>query len=203
MLLIAEFKQYFFGMSIAITSLFLVLLVLVQRGRGGGLTGALGGAGGQSAFGTKAGDLFTRITIVVAAVWIVLCAGAVYFLKDRALPGSAVDDRQTSSMTSTADPLTGSATANPTGSAATGSSATGSSATGSSATGNAAAVALPQVSTPTATTPANSVAPANSADAAPLELEPAADAADATDAADAADATVVEEATADGAAEAP
>jgi preprotein translocase subunit SecG len=29
--------------------------------------------GGQSAFGTKAGDLFTRITIGVAAAWIVLC----------------------------------------------------------------------------------------------------------------------------------
>jgi preprotein translocase subunit SecG len=54
------------------TAIFLILLVLVQRGRGGGLTGALGGMGGQSAFGSKAGDLFTRITIGVAAFWIVL-----------------------------------------------------------------------------------------------------------------------------------
>ncbi len=105
MLLVADFSQYFFGTSIFITSVFLVMLVLVQRGRGGGLTGALGGAGGQSAFGTKAGDLFTRITIVVAAVWITLCAGAVYFLRDRALPGSGVETRPTSSMSSTADPL--------------------------------------------------------------------------------------------------
>jgi preprotein translocase subunit SecG len=37
------------------------------------LAGALGGMGGQSAFGTKAGDLFTRITIGVATAWIVLC----------------------------------------------------------------------------------------------------------------------------------
>jgi preprotein translocase subunit SecG len=29
--------------------------------------------GGQSAFGTKAGDLFTRITVGVAAFWIILC----------------------------------------------------------------------------------------------------------------------------------
>ncbi len=50
-----------------LTSVFLILLVLVQRGRGGGLAGAFGGMGGQSAFGTKAGDLFTRITIFVAA----------------------------------------------------------------------------------------------------------------------------------------
>jgi preprotein translocase subunit SecG len=62
-------------------SLFLILLVLVQRGRGGGLAGALGGMGGQSAFGTKAGDLFTRVTIIVATVWILLCAGAVKYFK--------------------------------------------------------------------------------------------------------------------------
>ena len=29
--------------------------------------------GGQSAVGTKAGDLFTRVTIVVATFWIILC----------------------------------------------------------------------------------------------------------------------------------
>jgi preprotein translocase subunit SecG len=62
-------------------SLFLILLVLVQRGRGGGLAGALGGMGGQSAFGTKAGDVFTRVTIVVAAIWILLCAAAVKFYR--------------------------------------------------------------------------------------------------------------------------
>ncbi len=62
-----------------LTSLFLILLVLVQRGRGGGLAGAFGGLGGQSAFGTKAGDLFTRITIGVAAFWILLCAASVKY----------------------------------------------------------------------------------------------------------------------------
>ena len=51
-------------------AIFLILLVLVQRGRGGGLAGALGGMGGSSAFGAKAGDVFTRITIVAAAIWI-------------------------------------------------------------------------------------------------------------------------------------
>lgn len=60
------------------TALFLIVLVLIQRGKGGGLAGAFGGMGGQSAFGTKAGDLFTRITIGVAAFWILLCIFAVY-----------------------------------------------------------------------------------------------------------------------------
>ncbi|MHB0957548.1 MAG: preprotein translocase subunit SecG [Pirellulaceae bacterium] len=69
-----------FGILLFVTALFLILLVLVQRGRGGGLSGALGGMGGQSAFGTKAGDLFTRITIVVATVWILLCILAILVL---------------------------------------------------------------------------------------------------------------------------
>jgi preprotein translocase subunit SecG len=52
--------------------LFLILLVLIQRGKGGGLAGAFGGAGGSSAFGSRAGDTFTRVTIYVAAIWLLL-----------------------------------------------------------------------------------------------------------------------------------
>jgi preprotein translocase subunit SecG len=69
--------QFLFMLLLLLTAVFLILLVLVQRGRGGGLAGAFGGMGGQSAFGTKAGDLFTRITIVVATIWILLCIVAV------------------------------------------------------------------------------------------------------------------------------
>ncbi|MGC3969005.1 MAG: preprotein translocase subunit SecG [Pirellulales bacterium] len=61
------------------------LVRFVQRGNGGGLAGALGGMGGQSAFGTKAGDVFTRVTIVVAAIWILLCAAAVKMFKPESL----------------------------------------------------------------------------------------------------------------------
>lgn len=73
--LLAEIKMGLLVMEVLLfcTSLFLMLLVLVQRGKGGGLTGALGGMGGQSAFGSKAGDAFTKITIITAAIWIGLC----------------------------------------------------------------------------------------------------------------------------------
>lgn len=67
------FVRFMLGFMLVATSIFLILLVLIQRGRGGGLAGALGGMGGQSAFGTKAGDLFTKITIGVATFWILLC----------------------------------------------------------------------------------------------------------------------------------
>jgi preprotein translocase subunit SecG len=52
--------------------LLLIFVILLQRGRGGGLAGAFGGAGGQSAFGTKAGDVFTRITIGIAIAWVTM-----------------------------------------------------------------------------------------------------------------------------------
>jgi preprotein translocase subunit SecG len=79
-ILLAVFSQYVLGIGMSITAVFLILVVLVQRGRGGGLSGALGGMGGQSAFGTKAGDTFTRITIGIAVFWILLCIGAVKIL---------------------------------------------------------------------------------------------------------------------------
>jgi preprotein translocase subunit SecG len=68
------------GILLALTAIFLILLVLVQRGRGGGLSGALGGMGGQSAFGAKAGDVFTRVTIGTALFWILLCVASVKLL---------------------------------------------------------------------------------------------------------------------------
>lgn len=67
------FMTYLLEFLLFFLALALILLVLVQRGKGGGLAGAFGGMGGQSAFGTKAGDLFTRVTIGVATVWILVC----------------------------------------------------------------------------------------------------------------------------------
>ena len=79
-LLAASFFHYLFAISMSLIAVFLILLVLVQRGRGGGLAGAFGGLGGQSAFGAKAGDLFTRITMVAAFLWIILCMAAIRVL---------------------------------------------------------------------------------------------------------------------------
>lgn len=80
------FVRFLLGFLLVFTALFLILLVLIQRGRGGGLAGALGGMGGQSAFGAKAGDVFTKITIGVAGFWILLCIVSVNVLGNRESP---------------------------------------------------------------------------------------------------------------------
>jgi preprotein translocase subunit SecG len=64
-----------------ILGLVLILVILIQRGRGGGLAGAFGAAGGSSAFGSRAGDLFTRFTLILAAVWIGLLLANVWVVQ--------------------------------------------------------------------------------------------------------------------------
>ncbi len=77
-LLLGGFANGMLGFLMAFLSLFLIMLILIQRGKGGGLTGALGGPGGQSAFGSKAGDTFTVVTVVVASIWGFTCAFAMW-----------------------------------------------------------------------------------------------------------------------------
>ena len=109
---LAMLSQYVFGPALFLLSLFIVLLILLQRGRGGGLTGALGGAGGASAFGVKAGDIFTRITAVSVLLWIVLCALTTFWY----LPNSldiASDPASLSLKKSSAGGMSGMGSSNP------------------------------------------------------------------------------------------
>ncbi len=66
-----------------ILGLFLILLILIQRGKGGGLAGAFGGVGGSSPFGSRAGDAFTRYTITVATLWLWLIILQVKVIQER------------------------------------------------------------------------------------------------------------------------
>ncbi|WP_165246398.1 preprotein translocase subunit SecG [Paludisphaera soli] len=86
-----------FNTLLVLLSLFLICLVLIQRGKGGGLAGAFGGAGGSSAFGTKAGDTFTRITIVAASIWILMTMLLVILTNNQ--QGSSIFDDAPSSLT--------------------------------------------------------------------------------------------------------
>jgi preprotein translocase subunit SecG len=53
-------------------SFMMILLVLIQKGRGGGLSGAFGGSGGNTAFGAKTGDVLTWATSIVFALFVAL-----------------------------------------------------------------------------------------------------------------------------------
>jgi preprotein translocase subunit SecG len=68
----ASFASYALNLVVIFLSLLIVLIVLIQRGKGGGLAGAFGGAGGSSAFGSRAGDTFTKITLYLALVWVIV-----------------------------------------------------------------------------------------------------------------------------------
>jgi len=64
-------------MDLFLSSLFiiicilLIVVVLLQKGRGGGLGSAFGGIG-TSAFGTKTGDFFTWVTIILTGLFLLL-----------------------------------------------------------------------------------------------------------------------------------
>ena len=64
-------------------SLFLMLVILVQKPKGGGLSGAFGGAGGavQTAFGSKVGDLLTWVTVVCFALFLLLAMALTWKIK--------------------------------------------------------------------------------------------------------------------------
>ena len=66
-----------------IISLFMILIILIQKGRGGGLSSAFGGgAGGHSAFGSKTGDVLTWVTSALFGLFLLL-AVALNLITDR------------------------------------------------------------------------------------------------------------------------
>jgi preprotein translocase subunit SecG len=58
--------------------IFLILVVLLQQGRGGGLGGAFGGASQQVFGGRGAGNFMTRTTWVCAMVFILTSVSLAY-----------------------------------------------------------------------------------------------------------------------------
>jgi len=70
--------------ALTVDGTLMILIILLQQGRGGGLVGALGGMGAQSAFGARAGDAFTGITIVLTVLWVLLAGfGGITLRADR------------------------------------------------------------------------------------------------------------------------
>jgi protein translocase SecG subunit len=70
----------FLFISFTIICILLILVILLQKGRGGGLGAAFGGAG-SSAFGTRTGDVFTWVTIVLTSLFLLLSVATVIVYK--------------------------------------------------------------------------------------------------------------------------
>ena len=67
-----SFVMKFIGVLWVLVSVILVLMVLIQKGRGGGLSAAFGGGAGGGLLGSKTGDFLTWVTIGLVAVWLLL-----------------------------------------------------------------------------------------------------------------------------------
>jgi preprotein translocase subunit SecG len=72
-LTLASAFTMFLSISFVLVCALMILIVLVQKSSGGGLSGAFGGAGGgsaQAAFGAKVGDVLTWVTVVLFALFL-------------------------------------------------------------------------------------------------------------------------------------
>lgn len=60
------------GVLFVLVSLVLILVILLQKGRGGGLTAAFGGGMGGGLLGSKTGDFLTWVTIILVGIFLTL-----------------------------------------------------------------------------------------------------------------------------------
>ncbi len=66
----------------------LILIILLQKGRGGGLSGAFGGAGGASSLlGAKTGDFLTWVTIGLITLFLFLAVIMAKFYRPKVSEG--------------------------------------------------------------------------------------------------------------------
>ena len=102
-LLIADSAGFFLGLLgviLFLISVFLVFIILIQRGKGGGIAGSLTGTA-QSAFGARGGDILMWLTLSLTIIWILLCCVTIFFysrVQDSVAEGREDADIQTDIM---------------------------------------------------------------------------------------------------------
>ncbi|MHB1155334.1 MAG: preprotein translocase subunit SecG [Phycisphaerales bacterium] len=80
MLVLANWLTSLLTMGFVLVALVMILAVLIQKPKGGGLAGAFGGGGGsqQAMFGAKVGDVLTYFTIGAFVLFIGLAIALVF-----------------------------------------------------------------------------------------------------------------------------
>lgn len=90
-MLLAAWYHPILATLFAFLAFLLMGVILLQRGKGVGLSGAFGGAGGATAFGSKTGDVLTWATIVIAGIFLLYVVILSYiFVPMRATAPAAV-----------------------------------------------------------------------------------------------------------------
>lgn len=71
------------AVAFTVVCVFLMLVILIQKPKGGGLSGAFGGSGGsaQAAFGAKTGDVLTWFTVVCFVLFLLLAVGLTWAIR--------------------------------------------------------------------------------------------------------------------------
>ena len=87
-----------------IISVLMVLIVLIQRPQGGGLSGAFGASSdgaGQTAFGAKTGDALTTATILIFIVFLLTAVGLNLLIKPPSATPAAIGPTETTTPANT------------------------------------------------------------------------------------------------------
>ena len=71
--LAVSFFMKFVAFIFVLCAILLILVILIQKGKGGGLSGAFGGGMASGILGSKTGDFLTWFTITLVAVFLTLC----------------------------------------------------------------------------------------------------------------------------------
>ncbi len=88
MLIVASVGRVLLSIALIAVSILLIGIILLQKNRGSGLSGAFGGVGGHSAFGTKTGDMLTWVTVGMTAVLMLLAIVGTFVFEEKPLDAS-------------------------------------------------------------------------------------------------------------------
>ncbi len=111
MWMLAAWYTTFLAVLFVLLSVVLILAILIQKPKGGGLSGAFGGAGGgqQAVFGSRVGDVLTWATVIIFALVLLLAISLVYLTRaeGRIDPGPGIGAPASTGAGETAPPDSG------------------------------------------------------------------------------------------------